>query len=290
LKVATKRKRLSNAELDILDRELIKIVTELHPITVRGVFYQAEVRELVPKTDPGYDQVQRRLVKLRRAGSIPYGHITDGSRSVKGYARYTGVSSFQERMASLYHLDYWLLSPNHVSVWIEKDALAQTIYPVVVDKWGIDLYVNRGFTSLSYLYSAAENIIDVGKPAHIYILSDFDPSGKCAKDKVEEGLHDLVGGSVEVTVYDLAVTKTQIEEWNLPSRPTKESDSRARKFIDKHGDQSVELDAIRPDVLRDLVDKPIASKWDCRHSLNTLKAIEQEERRRIATLRLPDES
>jgi hypothetical protein len=288
MNLATKRKRSTNAELDALDRELINIVAEMQPITVRGVFYQAEVRELVEKTEDGYDRVQRRLVELRRSGAIPYDHITDSSRTVQGRNRYRDVQSFQQDMAWFYHRDYWSDEPDHVSVWVEKDALAGTIYPTVVDKWGLNLYVNRGFTSLSYLHSAAENIIAIGKPAHIYILSDFDPSGKCAKDTVAKDLRGLVGGAVEVNVYDLAVTPKQIKKWNLPSRPTKTSDTRSRKFVAEHGDRSVELDAIRPDRLRELVGNAIRAHWTNPRELAQLKVTEQEERNAIASLRLTD--
>jgi hypothetical protein len=51
----------------------------------------------------------------------------------------------------------------------------------------------------------------------------------------------------------LAVLPGQITEWNLPTRPTKTSDSRSRNF---GGDVSVELDAIEPDRLRSIVTEP----------------------------------
>ena len=60
---------------------------------------------------------------------------------------------------------------------------------------------------------------------------------RMSKDKVAEGLRELVDRSVKVRVYDLAVTKQQIEQWNLPSRPTKTSDTRSRKFVAEHGDR-----------------------------------------------------
>ena len=53
----------------------------------------------------------------------------------------------------------------------------------------------------------------------------------------------------DITFQRVAVTQRQIERYNLPSRPTKTSDSRAKGF----GDVSVELDAIDPDTLRALV-------------------------------------
>ena len=46
-----------------------------------------------------------------------------------------------------------------------------------------------------------------------------------------------------------AVTPEQIEQWHLPTRPTKKTDSRAKGF----SGESVEVDAIPPDRLRQLV-------------------------------------
>jgi hypothetical protein len=46
----------------------------------------------------------------------------------------------------------------------------------------------------------------------------------------------------------------QIAEWNLPGRPTKQTDSRARRFGHQ---QSVELDAVHPQRLRRLVEDPV---------------------------------
>src|SRR5262249_41120666 len=54
----------------------------------------------------------------------------------------------------------------------------------------------------------------------------------------------------------LAVTEEQIEEWSLPTQPTKRSDSRARSF---GSSVSVELDAIDPRRPRSLVERPYAS-------------------------------
>src|SRR5262249_5149808 len=56
-------------------------------------------------------------------------------------------------------------------------------------------------------------------------------------------------GGVDLTFQRVAVTQQQIGDLSLPSRPTKSSDPRAKKF----GDISVELDAINPNRLRDLV-------------------------------------
>jgi hypothetical protein len=195
-------------------------------------------------------------------------------------------------MASLYRRDYWAKEPELVEIWIEKDALAGVIYPTVVEDWGLDLYVNRGFTSLSYLHSAARTILAVGKPTHIYILSDFDPSGKCAADKVGEGLEEFLGGRVDVTIHDLAVTAEQIAAWGLPSRPTKTKDNtHYRKFAETYGEgtESVELDAIRPDMLRKLVSDAIEGHWTDPRGLAAIKETEEAEREIIAAMRPAEE-
>jgi hypothetical protein len=54
--------------------------------------------------------------------------------------------------------------------------------------------------------------------------------------------------AAEIHFERIAVTPAQIAAWDLPSRPTKASDSRAKGF----GEVSVELDAIEPDRLRAL--------------------------------------
>jgi hypothetical protein len=88
-----KRRRRSRAELRELDSSLARIVAEIEPATVRQVFYQAVVRALVPKDEArGYKLVQRRLLKLRESGEVPYGWITDNVRIVRGHNRYEGLS------------------------------------------------------------------------------------------------------------------------------------------------------------------------------------------------------
>jgi hypothetical protein len=119
------------------------------------------------------------------------------------------------------------------------------MYPITA-KYDVPLMVARGYASLSFLHSAAEAIAELDKPAYIYHLGDHDPSGVNAGEKIEETLRELAPDA-DITFERLAVTPEQIQEWKLPSRPTKTTDSKAKKF---GYDQSVELDAIAPDDLR----------------------------------------
>jgi hypothetical protein len=79
--------------------------------------------------------------------------------------------------------------------------------------------------------------------------------------------------TAEIHFERIAVTLEQITAWSLPSRPTKQSDSRAKYF----GDISVELDAINPNSLRDLAEKAIERHLPP-HEYRVLMAIEESER------------
>jgi len=82
---------------------------------------------------------------------------------------------------------------------------------------------------------------------------------------------------VEVRVERLAVNRSQIDEHGLPTRPTKQTDSRARAFMREHGTGSVELDALPPATLRDLVRGSIECHMDPGR-LETLRLAERQER------------
>ena len=67
-----KRRRATKAEMAARRSALINIVAEQQPMSVRQVFYQATVRNLVPKTENGYQMVAKELGDLRRAALIPF--------------------------------------------------------------------------------------------------------------------------------------------------------------------------------------------------------------------------
>jgi hypothetical protein len=132
--------------------------------------------------------------------------------------------------------------------------------------------VARGYASLSFLHSAANYIDGLDVPTFIYHFGDFDPSGVNAGEKIEETLREMTSDA-EIHFERVAVTPEQITAWNLPTRPTKMTDSRAKGF----GDISVELDAIQPDRLRKLVRSAIERHLPP-HQLAILRAAEASER------------
>jgi hypothetical protein len=121
-----------------------------------------------------------------------------------------------------------------------------------------------------------------GRPTFVYVLTDFDPLGLSIAETVER---ELVQRSwpTEVEVERLAVTRGQIDLYGLPTRPTKATDARARRFEREHGTGSVELDALPPDVLRGLVRDNIERHMDAR-KLSLLRLAEKQEREGLRNL------
>lgn len=83
----------------------------------------------------------------------------------------------------------------------------------------------------------------------------------------------LAGLCIEINFRRVAVNPDQIGYLHLPTRPTKSTDSRARKFQG----ESVELDAIDPKALRAMVRWCIEHHID-RERLAIVRAAEESER------------
>jgi hypothetical protein len=272
-----KRHRSTKAEVEERRRELYEIVSAMEPITVRGVFYQASVRGLVEKAEFGYRKAQTDLTLMRKAGELPYNWIADNTRWQRKPRTFDSVEEALQDTAKLYRKNLWRDANSYVEIWLEKDALTGVIYPVT-SMFDVPLMVARGYASLSFLHSAAEYISTLTVPAYIYHLGDYDPSGVNAGEKIEETLSELAPDA-EIIFERLAVTPDQIRDWNLPTRPTKKSDTRSKNF----GAISVELDAIDPNRLRRLVQKAIERHLPKRQ-YEVLKAAEESERRIIRRL------
>jgi hypothetical protein len=272
-----KRHRATRNAVELRRASLFKIVESASPMTVRQVFYQATVRGIVEKSEGGYDKVQSDLVKMRRDGELPYGWLVDNTRWQRKPRTFDGVGEALNETARLYCKALWADADCYVEIWLEKDALSGVLYPIT-SLYDVPLMVARGYASLSFLHSAAEYINQLDVSAYIYHLGDFDPSGVNAAQKIEEALRELAPDA-DISFERVAVTPKQIAAWNLPNRPTKQSDSRARSF----GNFSVELDAIEPNQLRDLV-RAVIEEHLPPDEFDVLKAAEDSERALIGRL------
>jgi hypothetical protein len=254
---------------------LVELVTAEHPMTVRQVFYRAVSGGIVEKSEAEYKgTIGRLLCELRRDGQIPFDWIADNTRWMRKPKTYDSKEQMLQVTAEAYRRAIWNDQDAYVEVWLEKEALAGVIVGITA-QWDVPLMVTRGYPSLSYIHSAAEAISEQDKPAYLYYFGDHDPSGVDIPRTVDEGLRELAPDA-DIEFMRVAVNPEQIEELDLPTRPTKKTDSRSKGF---EGD-SVEVDAIPPAVLRKMVEACILEHIDA-DQLEATKAVEREERRTL---------
>jgi hypothetical protein len=252
--------------------QLFGIVQTGHPMTVRQVFYQAVNHGLIRKTETEYKRtIVRLLAEMRRDGELPFGWIADNTRWMRKPRTHASLDGFLTSAAQHYRRALWDDQDDYVEIWLEKDALSGVVYNVTAP-WDVPLMVTRGYPSITYLHDAAESIEAEDKPAYLYYFGDYDPSGVDIPRKVEADLATFAPGA-EIHFEVVAVTPWQINVWSLPTRPTKQTDTRSKGFA---GD-SVEVDAIPPDTLRQLVSECITGHID-QNVLDLTKRIEASER------------
>jgi hypothetical protein len=270
------RHRATKAEMEERADFLIAYAEEHGPITVRGLYYQAEIAGIpgIDKTDSGYAKVQRQVLSLRRAGSLSYNDIADATRWMRKPVSYNGIQEALENTARLYRKALWADAKDYVEVWCEKDALAGVIYPITA-QYDVPLMVTRGFSSETFCFEAVEARGDNPCDFHVYYLGDFDRAGHDAANAlVEKLVRFSEDKNFDVYFRQIAVTKDQIKDWKLPTRKPKRESAADKKWPHRF---ACELDAISADRLRALVQAHIELHLP-RRQLKVLKAAEESER------------
>ncbi len=266
-----KRPRRTNAELAALDDVIVAAVEDEWPVSLRGVYYRVVSAGAIDKTENAYRVVGRRLLVLRRSGRIGYDRITDGTRWVIRPTTHSDLESALRDTASLYRRSLWRNQEVAVHVFTEKDAITGVVHQVT-SKWDVPLGVLRGYSSESFAWEMAEAIKASGKPTIVYQLGDHDPSGVGAWQDFQRKVRAFAP-AVSMEFSRLAVTPEQIQTLNLPTRPTKKSDTRAANF----DGESVEVDAVPASILRSILDRAIEQHIDP-IALERTKIYERSER------------
>jgi len=267
-----KRPRRTQAAMAALRDALYAIAAAEHPTTDRHLFYVAVSQGLIAKSERDYKNVVCRLVlEMRRSGRLPHAWIADHTRWQRKPQTYDSLPAMLSISAQTYRRALWADQASYCEVWTEKDAIAGILGDVTFD-YDVPLMVARGFASESFLFSSAETLKAEGKPAWIYYFGDYDPSGVLIAQKIEHGLRRLAP-DVPIVFERVTVTPEQIVAWQLPTRPTKESSHSRRGFAG----ESVEIDAVAPSTLRDLVRDCIERLLDP-EQLAVTKAAEASER------------
>lgn len=263
-----KRKRATKAEMQQRKAAILKFAEDQQPVTVRGIFYRLTTLGLVPKTQKGYEQAAKTCLNMRLDGEMPFELIADNTRWMRKPTSYASVDQFFEYAGQAYRRDLMISEGLDIEIWLEKDTLTGIFYPVT-QKYDVPLMVSGGFSSVTFLHTAASELTD---GAFIYVFTDYDSAGDIIKHNIEKRLREF--SDKKFHIERVMLSKEQVIEWDLPTRDPKARDKQ------KGYEFCAELDAVPPTILRQEVERCIAQHIP-QGKLEQLRKIEASERQAI---------
>lgn len=240
---------------------------------VRMVFYHLTKFGL-PNTDYAYKYLDRLLVKARQDGDIPwYAFAEDEARQpAGGDLPYQTIEEtialgldYLRGLPSSYSLPLWQGQDTEVIVMVEK-AGERAVFAALSRGWNVLVVPCRGYGAWGSLKSVVDSLN--GRPLVVLYFGDFDPSGEDIPRFMREALKFF--GVVPKEFIKLAVTKEQIEQFDLPHRP--EDEKEIEKLLRNplfakwpYGLYRVEMEAllgVAPDYVRTLLHDRIQAHFD----------------------------
>lgn len=265
--------------------KMVEIVEEYSQqglrLTARQLYYQFVSRDLIPNTPAEYKKLTALLTDARYAGLIDWEAIEDRGRVPDIPSEWSSIQSLVRGALRGYRLPRWQDQEYYVELWVEKQALAGVLAPLA-DEFHVPLMVNKGYSSASAMYEAANRIKAKGdggdKDSIIFYLGDHDPSGEDMVRDIRDRLEEF--GCANLEVEKIALTMTQVQQYKPPPNPTKITDSRAASYIAKYGNSSWEVDALPPNVLAQLIRSAFITVID-KVKMDAVKEKEQQDRKAL---------
>lgn len=249
-----------------------------YTLTLRQCYYQLVARGIIENTEKSYKRIAALLNDARLCGLIDWEAITDRTRNIRTFSAWAHPADIIQDAAYSYKRDLWKGQPCYIEVWIEKDALVD-IAGRACQATRTPYFSCRGFTSQSEMWTAAQRFKtqEDREARYIIHLGDHDPSGLDMTRDIQERLN-LFGANV--SVKRIALNMEQVQQYNPPPNPAKETDARYKGYRAKYGGQSWELDAMRPEIIEGLIDEKIKSFLD-KTAFQKELAIEEAQKREL---------
>jgi hypothetical protein len=251
-----KGRGMAQRSLDLIG-EMYAVAEDAQPITGRGVGYKLFAAGLISSMARSEMQRVYRLLKTAREnGDIPWEWIVDETRTVERVSTWDDPEHYARCVARSYRRDFWNQQPARVEVWSEKGTIRGVLAPVL-DEYAVPFRVMHGFASATAVHDVAED--DDGRPLIVLYVGDYDPSGMFMSEvDLPKRLEKYDGSHVELR--RIALTREQTA--GLLSFPAtdKKKDKRYKWFVANYGHRCWELDALDPNVLRDIVQTEIEAE------------------------------
>ena len=251
--------------------DVLKVLDEFMqylPMTLRQIYYQLLHYTDAPhwkakykgevKTVDIYAALGRVLKWMRIHERIDRDVVIDEHRIITAKMGFTDPEAFIEREIDNLGYGYSRCNaqkqPRHIEVWIEKAALLRLVEPVA-DEFCRRVIVCKGYNSITFqtqFYKRAMEAMSLDMIPTVLYFGDWDPSGENMIYAAMQTIHDELGLS-GVEYYRCGVNPEHFGMIRKNPVPIKDTDSRAKSFVKRHGTTAYELDAFHPEQLKTLV-------------------------------------
>lgn len=282
-----------------------QILEQDHPMTFRAVCYRLFSEGLIESMAHKHTKdVSKYLVAAREEGDIPSDWMEQTQRPILKVWTWANPAAYAEDMRDGYTRDKWQDQACRILVLSEKETIAVTVMPVLNEH-----EVYYCFTGGTMSFPRAKQIARMADPDHelaILYLGDFDPTGMYMS---EVDAPSRLASYLEV---EGAPSRREVRDWPLDqalafleehgirfkrigllrehgrqigqqlSFPAteKETDKNFDWFMaQRYGSRCWELDAMRPQVLRALLNAAILEEKDADAWEQSEEAEEREQDR-----------
>lgn len=275
----------SVAKLKLVNEIIEEYQAQGYVLTLRQLYYQLVARAYILNTEREYKNLGTLVTKGRMAGLISWHAVEDRLRGHSATFCQEDDDKLIRDLPFYITFDRWARQDHYIEVWVEKEALGNVISRAC-QPLQVTFLSCKGYMSASAAWRAGRRFKEKryqGKECHLIHLGDHDPSGiDMTRDNAERV--DLFSESEGyIDVHRIALNMNQVDEFNPPPNPAKESDSRATKYIAVYGDTSWELDALEPSFIEKIIKDKIEGliDWD---TWNETGEEEQKVKDRLARL------
>lgn len=236
-------------------------------MTLRQLYYQFVSRGFIPNQVNEYKRLGRIVTDARYGGLISWTAIEDAGRNTFHSIGHQDKKGAASAAANALKLNPWVDQDTYVEVWVEKQALEATIARPA-SALRAPYMACKGYLSASEAWRANlryQDAISRGKRPVLLHLGDHDPSGIDMTRDNDDRLYEFLDARIEVR--RIALNMDQVEQYDPPPNPAKEDDSRFKGYTAQFGDSCWELDALRQNVIGEIITENLRGfidqeKWD----------------------------
>lgn len=236
-------------------RELITEYTD--KLSIRQIYYRLVVNNEIVNNRSQYVYFDKVLTIARQKDLVLADYFEDDTRKIyhKTYINYPlwGFTEIiNERIDNVkthypaFDYNECLFQDKITVILLEKRTLRR-IFESALGNYPHILVVGGGFNSFSQMLEARKLMIDDNREMNLYCFGDFDDSGLLIQNTFLNQMRKYLKIHFN-NVTRVALTKNQIEEYQLPTNPSKKTTHSKYNLP-----YFVELDAFEPKILKDLV-------------------------------------